>query len=231
MGFSSLQHIQDPAIHLLRAFADARWGPSSGFGYPLDGFRPPNPRRPCFVPTALLGFSLRSIPLSEGTRRLSTRMNPLTVSPTVIPVARRRQAGPVGRGSWALTLPRVPRGRRGVSAIVRRILPWVFPLQGVDDAGIGRTFARPPLTRFAHDGSAMTRRAGASEFRSAIIATHPAPPRQAATDAWINPLGVSRAVSFLAIQTCATRAIFFTSHRVVHHCRPPVLFGWLPTSC
>jgi hypothetical protein len=149
MGFQSLQHIQGPAIHLLQAFADARYVPPSGFGYPLDGFRPPNPRRPYFVPTALLGFTLRSIPLSEGIRRLSTRMNPLTVSPTVIPIARRRKAGPVGRGSWALTLPRVPRGRRVISVVVRRVLPWVFPLQGVDDDGLGRTFARPPLTRFA----------------------------------------------------------------------------------
>jgi hypothetical protein len=43
----------------------------------------------------------------------------------------------------------------------------------------------------------MIRRAGASEYRSAIIATHPAPPRQAATDAWINPHGVSCASSLL----------------------------------
>jgi hypothetical protein len=129
--------------------ATARYVPPSGFGYPLDGFRPPNPRRPYFVPTALLGFTLRSFLLSEGIRNLSARKNPHTVSPTVIPVAFRRQAGPVGRGFWASTLLRVPCERRGVSATTHRILPWVFPLQGVDDDGLRQTFARRPLPRFA----------------------------------------------------------------------------------
>ena len=31
----------------------------------------------------------------------------------------------------------------------RRILPWVFPLQGFDGSGIGQAFTQPPLTRFA----------------------------------------------------------------------------------
>jgi hypothetical protein len=33
-----------------------RYVPPSGFGHPLGGFLPPDPRRPCFVPAALLGF-------------------------------------------------------------------------------------------------------------------------------------------------------------------------------
>ena len=35
---------------------------------PLDGFRPSNPCRFCFTPTALLGFALRSFPPSQGIR-------------------------------------------------------------------------------------------------------------------------------------------------------------------
>jgi hypothetical protein len=45
---------------LPRAFS-TRFGPPSGFGYPLDGLRPSNPRRLCFAPAALLGFALRSL--------------------------------------------------------------------------------------------------------------------------------------------------------------------------
>jgi hypothetical protein len=44
------------------------YGPSSGFGYPRDGLRPPSPRRLCFAPAALLGFTLRSFPLSTRYR-------------------------------------------------------------------------------------------------------------------------------------------------------------------
>jgi hypothetical protein len=59
MDFRSLQHMLDSAIHKPRAFP-ARFGPRSGFGHPLRGFRPPNPRRLCFAPAALVGFALRS---------------------------------------------------------------------------------------------------------------------------------------------------------------------------
>jgi hypothetical protein len=95
--------------------ACARYVPPSGFGYPLGGFRPPSPRRPYLVPAALLGFALRSFHLPEGIRYLSARKNPHTVSPTVIPLALRRKAGPVGRGFWASALPGVPRGCRVIS--------------------------------------------------------------------------------------------------------------------
>jgi hypothetical protein len=62
-------------VHLPRALP-ARYVPPSGFGYPLGGFLPSNPCQLCFTPAALLGFSLRSFPLSEGTHRVSAANPP-----------------------------------------------------------------------------------------------------------------------------------------------------------
>jgi hypothetical protein len=55
MGFRSLQHLLASRVHVPRVCL-ARFVPPSGFGYPLDGLRPSRPRRPCFMPTALMGF-------------------------------------------------------------------------------------------------------------------------------------------------------------------------------
>ena len=61
---TALTRPEDP----LFAGTPARFGPPSGFGYPLDGLSPSDPRRFCFAPAALLGFALRSFLLSDGTR-------------------------------------------------------------------------------------------------------------------------------------------------------------------
>jgi hypothetical protein len=86
----------------------SRYVPPSGFGYPLDGLRPPSPGRLCFAPAALMGFTLRSFSLSKGIRSVSARKDPPAVSPAGMPARLRRQAGPAGRGFWALPLSRVP---------------------------------------------------------------------------------------------------------------------------
>jgi hypothetical protein len=108
LGFVSLQHIQGSGIHLPRVCL-ARYGPPPGFGYPLDGLRPPGPRRPCFVPTALLGFR-PSEPSPPG-RYLGRSHLRRTHLPFRLPLLPRTnpQAGPANLGSWVLTLPRVPR--------------------------------------------------------------------------------------------------------------------------
>jgi hypothetical protein len=67
--------LEDSEIHSLRVLP-ARYGPPSGFGYPLDGLRPPNPCRFCFTPAALMGFTLRSVPLSQGCRNVSESVGP-----------------------------------------------------------------------------------------------------------------------------------------------------------
>jgi hypothetical protein len=80
----STRGIGDP---LVASVAGARYGPPSGFGYPLGGLRPPSPCRFCFTPAALWGFTLRSFLLAEGVRALSGRPDPRTVLPVVVPVA------------------------------------------------------------------------------------------------------------------------------------------------
>jgi hypothetical protein len=93
----SLQHIQGTEVHLPQALPRARYGPPAGFGYPHGGLRPPSPGRACFIPAALVGFALRSFLLTEGTRRVSARVNPLAVSPVGNPAA--RGGGPAQRAA------------------------------------------------------------------------------------------------------------------------------------
>jgi len=122
MGFFSLQHLQDSEVRFTRA-CRARHLPRSGFGYPLRGLRPPSPRRPSFVPTALLGFTLRSLLLSRGTEPFPAQRTHLPFFPPLLPSPERR-AGPAGRGFWALTLARIPGGLRLFRAQIRWMLPW-----------------------------------------------------------------------------------------------------------
>jgi hypothetical protein len=78
----------------------ARYGPRSGFGHPLRGFRPSNPGRLCFTPAALVGFALRSLLLRRGGRCVSARRTPLAVFLVGKRPARWRGAGPTSRGFW-----------------------------------------------------------------------------------------------------------------------------------
>jgi hypothetical protein len=69
------------------AGSPARYVPPSGFGHPRDGLLPSIPCRFCFTPAALLGFTLRSVLLSQGIRAVTARKDPHTVSPSGIPAA------------------------------------------------------------------------------------------------------------------------------------------------
>jgi hypothetical protein len=75
----------------------ARYVPSSGFGYPRDGLRPPSPCRFCFTPAALLGFTLRSFLLSEGIRCVSAAEGPTYRFTRRF--SRRRSGGPAPRAA------------------------------------------------------------------------------------------------------------------------------------
>jgi len=107
MDFCSLQHIK-VWKSTCRAVSKPRYVPSSGFGYPLDGLLLPNPRRPCFVPTALLGFTLRSFLLLQGIRDVSIRMNPPAVSASGIAAAEATARSKLVSAPGLLPLPRVP---------------------------------------------------------------------------------------------------------------------------
>jgi hypothetical protein len=126
-----------------------RYVPSSGFGYPRDGLLPPSPGRPYFVPAALMGFALRSFLLTEGTRRVSARVHPHTVSPAGYPSRRSGRAGPAGRGFWALTLPRVPSRWQVVSSPTTGCSLGLRPSRASQPEP-GRNFARLPPTRLAN---------------------------------------------------------------------------------
>jgi len=80
MDFCSLQHVRIRKS-TCRGISTSRYVPPPGFGYPRDGLLLPNPRRPYFVPAALMGLhpSKRS-PLERYPRALPPGMNPRAVS-------------------------------------------------------------------------------------------------------------------------------------------------------
>jgi hypothetical protein len=77
MSSRSLQHSPAARIHSARA-CHTRYGPPSGFGYPPDGLRPSTPGRPCFVPTALLGFltPFEAFPSRKVPKAITPRSGP-----------------------------------------------------------------------------------------------------------------------------------------------------------
>jgi hypothetical protein len=83
MDLHSLQHIQGPEIHPIRRRSKVGFVPPSGFGYPLDGFLPLSPRRPCFVPTALMGFHPSEPLTPRGKPGVSDRLHPHVVDTRV----------------------------------------------------------------------------------------------------------------------------------------------------
>jgi hypothetical protein len=89
---------KDSKVHWPRALP-ARYVPSSGFGYPLDGLLPSNPCRFCFAPAALLGFTLRSLPLSRGIRVSPPERTHLPFNQALFPTSTT-----LGRPAW----PRFP---------------------------------------------------------------------------------------------------------------------------
>jgi hypothetical protein len=78
-----------------------------------------------------MGFTLRSVPLSEGIRTFPPGRTHLPFLQPVPPSPKRRPV-PTGRGSWALTLPRVPCGE--VACLTYRAAgcsPGFWPFQGI----------------------------------------------------------------------------------------------------
>jgi hypothetical protein len=80
--------------------------------------------------------------------RVSARLDPHTVSPAGIPDARRRRAGPTGRGSWALTPAGIP-GDRQVFSPPNAGCSLGFHLPGFSSRSLARDFARLLSRAFA----------------------------------------------------------------------------------
>jgi hypothetical protein len=153
LGFASLQHLQGSGVYLPRVYL-ARYVPPSGFGYPLDGLLPPSPRRPCFMPTALLGFRpSEHFPPERYPGRFHLGLTRLPFCPPDVPSENPR-AGPAVRGSRALTLSGVPRLPDGVSAEHGRILPWASSFPGQSAGCLVRASTRTPPSRFRTCSSA-----------------------------------------------------------------------------
>jgi hypothetical protein len=125
-----------------------RYVPPSGFGYPPGVLLPAIPCRFFFTPAALLGFTLRRFLLPVGIRSVTTRMNPHTVRPTIVPAAEA-----VGRPSRSRFLGFDPprSSWQPIGGLARRPLepPMGFALLGFSGKNLGRSFLPPPLTRFA----------------------------------------------------------------------------------
>jgi hypothetical protein len=76
------------------------FGPPSGFGYPLDGFRPSTPSESSFILTALLGFSPSELHLpSPGTETSPFQLTHLPFALTSR-LQYKYSSGDVSRGSW-----------------------------------------------------------------------------------------------------------------------------------
>ena len=88
--------LEESEVHCPRA-SPTRYVPPSGFGYPLGGLLPRIPCRSCFVPAALLGFTLRRFPLPGGFASVSAGKNPRTVNLQVTPAPKCR-TGRAGLG-------------------------------------------------------------------------------------------------------------------------------------
>jgi hypothetical protein len=159
---------EESRVHSTRVLP-ARYVPPSGFGYPLGGLLPAIPRRFCFAPAALLGFTLRSFLLPEGIQPVSEWNNPRTVLPVGIPVPKHRPARLAAvpgfypfRESLAT--------KRGVSTPVTGCSPGFHPSRASTDALAGispRLLSRAFPVRAIHPGG------GAPEFRSASAPPHP----------------------------------------------------------
>jgi hypothetical protein len=206
MGFRSLQHLQGRKIHFTRG-CRTRYGPPSGFDYPLDGLRPSSPGRLCFTPAALLGFALRSFRLPEGAPAFPQVRTHVPFFPSLFPPPKRR-AGPTGRGFWALTLPRVPCDRTGVSS------PATGYSHGLNPPRVSRTTTwselLPGLLPHAWQQSTLT---GRRRPRLGVsIGCHLAPPPAGCpVGSAEQPFQGLRTRTTPAFERPTTRAICFTS--------------------
>jgi hypothetical protein len=154
----------------LRGVSRSRYVPPSGFGYPRDGLLPPSPGRLCFAPAALMGFTLRSVPLSKGIRASPPER---THMPFLPPVCRSREV--IGRPDGLRLLGFAPfesplRPDNAVSTLAAGCSLGFLPFQGSSTRALAEIPLQPPLTRFRalRGGNARS----APECQSALVSSH-----------------------------------------------------------
>jgi hypothetical protein len=118
----------------------ARTIPPPGFGYPRGGFHPRTPGRPFFVSAALMGFTLRSVLLARGCRRVSAPIGPTC-----------RFRCPVFPSAEAKGRPGQPRllgfnPRKSPSRSAKRLS------RASPDAPLGFSLSRPPEQQPSEEG-------------------------------------------------------------------------------
>jgi hypothetical protein len=203
----------------------ARYVPSSGFPDPLDGFRPSMPCRLCFTPAALLGFSLRSFLLPQGTRCVSAREDPHTVSASVIPTA--EAVGRPGSPRFLGFCPyESPLRLATCLACQSPDAPLGFSLLGFSSKDLRQAFAQRPLTRFAMETSPT---AGASESRSVFARlSHAATVNRERRK---QPFQGSCTWQILVIRASFRPGYVFASRLAEHHCPRLAILGRTPEPC
>jgi len=186
MGFRSLQHMKGFEVHRTRACLP-RYVPPSGFGYPLDGLLPRIPRRFCFAPAALMGFTLRRFPLSANLDSVSAASDPPAVGPPVYSAAKA-----ANRSDECRLLGSFCRECLATVQLFRLTIAGTslgFSPSRACREGFGRDFSQPPLIRFAKPWRLLAEFAGVSEYRSAFAPPCPTT-RQSAPAGQGNPSGV-----------------------------------------
>jgi hypothetical protein len=148
LDFCSLQHIK-VRKSTCRGVSRPRYVPPSGFGYPPGGLLLPSPCQPYFMPAALLGFTLRSVPLSQGLRDVSARTNPHAVFPDSTAFAEAK-THPVRPRLLGFNPSKSPlRAERVISTPTAGCSPGFCSLPGYSHDSLDRDPSRPPLTHFA----------------------------------------------------------------------------------
>jgi hypothetical protein len=190
--------------------ADA--APPTGFGYPPDGLIPPSPRRPCFMPTALMGFAAKLRP------REARRPSPTDEAHLPF-VHRASTAARAGRSRRPRLLGCAPRKAPGPAdrflAHRRPEAPRVPPSRHSNER-LGTAHPPAPPTYFA---TATGTTAGTPEYQPALA--EPRPTLRQAAQGRDNPLGVLAPIRSASFETGCRPGYVFTGFRVARHRRPP----------
>jgi hypothetical protein len=142
----------------------ARFVPPPGFGYPLGGFLPSNPRRSYFIPTALLRFALRSVPLRRGMPAFPPPCTHIPFAAALLPLAH----GPARRSpvSGLSPPPESLAPRRVISTPKAGCSHGLCPSRVSRSATLPRIPPGAPLTRLARSRTRRVPRSCATEYQS-----------------------------------------------------------------